>query len=305
MNWSPSNFPYMLGGTGAPGNRNRNLMTSIRQFQSQQQQQRQQQQVQQQDEISKSLQLFAKLAAYKNNNFDGLSPSLNISDAVMQDFACNGYVADESSVQQQLGMMHLSNPYVNRMSLLTATLNPFNAGNVDKNVGNKANATYSAAATAAILNQQRLCLQNQVNLNFNSTFWGAPPAEMYQHANAVNNAAAAVAAAAAVNMDYNSNQKKLTRNRYNGSKYEKNISAKHCVFCENNNEPEAVVRSHAVRDSAGRVLCPKLRTYTCPICGSSGDNAHTIKYCPQKPIVTMEDALNAQTLRLNKPFNSK
>ncbi|KAL9899747.1 uncharacterized protein ACN427_007310 isoform 2-T4 [Glossina fuscipes fuscipes] len=117
-------------------------------------------------------------------------------------------------------MMHLSNPYTNRMSLLTATLSPINGGDVD-NRGNKANATYSAAATAAILNQQRLCLQNQVNLNFNSTFWGVSPAEMYQHANAVNNAAAAVAAAAAVNMDYDSNQKKLIRNRYNGSKYEK------------------------------------------------------------------------------------
>uniref|UniRef100_A0A1A9UYY7 Nanos-type domain-containing protein n=1 Tax=Glossina austeni TaxID=7395 RepID=A0A1A9UYY7_GLOAU len=234
---------------------------------------------------------------------NGLSSSLNISDAVMQDFACNGYVADESSVQQQLGMMHLSNPYANRMSLLTATLSPINAGNVN-NRGNKANATYSAAATPNILNQQRLSLQHQVNLNFNNTFWGVSPNEMYQHANAVN-AATAVAAAATVNMDYNNNQKKLTRNRYNGTRNEKYISPKHCVFCENNNEPEAVVRSHAVRDSAGRVLCPKLRTYTCPICGSSGDNAHTIKYCPQKPIVTMEDAVNAQSLRLHKPFNSK
>uniref|UniRef100_A0A1B0GDW6 Uncharacterized protein n=1 Tax=Glossina morsitans morsitans TaxID=37546 RepID=A0A1B0GDW6_GLOMM len=197
-------------------------MTSIHQFQCQQQQQRQQHQLQQQDEISKSLQLFAKLAAYKNNNCDGLSSSLNISDAVMQDFACNGYVADESSVQQQLGMMNLSNPYGNRMSLLTATLSPINAGNVN-NRGNKANATYSAAATATILNQQRLSLQHQVNLNFNNTFWGVSPTEMYQRANAVN-AAAAVAACAAVNMDYNNNQKKLIKNRYNGSRNEKYVS---------------------------------------------------------------------------------
>ncbi|KAL9892034.1 uncharacterized protein ACN2A1_007775 isoform 2-T4 [Glossina fuscipes fuscipes] len=116
-------------------------------------------------------------------------------------------------------MMHLSNPYTNRMSLLTATLSPINGGNVD-NRGNKANATYSAAATAAILNQQRLCLQNQVNFYFNSTFFGVSPAEVYQHANAVNNPAAAV------NMDYDSNQKKLIRNRYNGSKYEKYLLLK-------------------------------------------------------------------------------
>lgn len=77
-------------------------------------------------------------------------------------------------------------------------------------------------------------------------------------------------------------------------------SAKHCVFCENNNEPDAVVKSHAVRDSLGRVLCPKLRTYICPICKASGDQAHTVKYCPQKPIITMEDAVNAESFRLAK-----
>lgn len=75
---------------------------------------------------------------------------------------------------------------------------------------------------------------------------------------------------------------------------------RHCVFCENNNEPEALVNSHSVRDSYGRVLCPKLRTYVCPICGASGDSAHTIKYCPKKPIVTMEDAIKAESFRLAK-----
>lgn len=75
---------------------------------------------------------------------------------------------------------------------------------------------------------------------------------------------------------------------------------KHCVFCENNNEPEALVKSHTVRDKLGRVLCPKLRTYVCPICYDSGDNAHTVKYCPKKPIVTMEDVLKAGNMRANK-----
>ena len=54
-----------------------------------------------------------------------------------------------------------------------------------------------------------------------------------------------------------------------------------CVFCKNNGEMESVYASHILKDDDGRVLCPILRAYTCPICGDSGDTAHTIKYCPQ------------------------
>ncbi|XP_075244196.1 uncharacterized protein LOC142338365 [Convolutriloba macropyga] len=54
-----------------------------------------------------------------------------------------------------------------------------------------------------------------------------------------------------------------------------------CVFCKNNGEVESVYASHILKDDDGRVLCPILRAYTCPICGDSGDTAHTIKYCPQ------------------------
>ena len=54
-----------------------------------------------------------------------------------------------------------------------------------------------------------------------------------------------------------------------------------CVFCKNNGEAESVYASHILKDDDGRVLCPILRAYTCPICGDSGDTAHTIKYCPQ------------------------
>ena len=53
-----------------------------------------------------------------------------------------------------------------------------------------------------------------------------------------------------------------------------------CVFCRNNGEPLSVYGSHILKDCQGRVTCPILRRYTCPICGCSGDNAHTIKYCP-------------------------
>ncbi len=53
-----------------------------------------------------------------------------------------------------------------------------------------------------------------------------------------------------------------------------------CVFCRNNGESEAVYSSHILKDAEGRTTCPILRAYTCPICKASGDNSHTIKYCP-------------------------
>ncbi|KAJ8035609.1 Nanos-like 1 [Holothuria leucospilota] len=56
----------------------------------------------------------------------------------------------------------------------------------------------------------------------------------------------------------------------------------HCVFCRNNAESEEVYTSHTLKDSHQNITCPILRAYTCPICGASGDGAHTIKYCPYK-----------------------
>eukprot|EP00800_Vazella_pourtalesii_P017956 TRINITY_DN5665_c1_g2_i1.p1 TRINITY_DN5665_c1_g2~~TRINITY_DN5665_c1_g2_i1.p1 ORF type:complete len:196 (+),score=12.28 TRINITY_DN5665_c1_g2_i1:123-710(+) len=53
-----------------------------------------------------------------------------------------------------------------------------------------------------------------------------------------------------------------------------------CVFCRNNGEDESVYTSHALKAPDGRVTCPVLRAYTCPLCHASGDEAHTIKYCP-------------------------
>ncbi|XP_078410885.1 nanos homolog 1 [Cetorhinus maximus] len=53
-----------------------------------------------------------------------------------------------------------------------------------------------------------------------------------------------------------------------------------CVFCRNNGAPEDVYASHVLKTPDGRVICPILRAYTCPLCNANGDNAHTIKYCP-------------------------
>ncbi|KAF5403391.1 hypothetical protein PHET_03350 [Paragonimus heterotremus] len=54
-----------------------------------------------------------------------------------------------------------------------------------------------------------------------------------------------------------------------------------CVFCRNNNAPYELYTTHKVKDRFGRVTCPVLRQFTCPICGGTGDRAHTIRYCPR------------------------
>ncbi|XP_053947485.1 protein nanos isoform X2 [Anastrepha ludens] len=247
------------------------------------------------NEISKSLKMFAMLAAYKYGKDPIKHARDSPMDDIMKDFYCNGYVADESNLHPQghalmetsslLQHEYVTNKIRRNNNDSENNLN-YNTTNYGTNNGSNANPSL---ATSPFLS---------------SGVTSHPPR---QHAATVAAAAvtAAATAAASANIDYNSQNIKRPQKRYGSAKFDKFSAVKHCVFCENNNEPEAVVKSHAVRDSLGRVLCPKLRTYICPICKASGDKAHTVKYCPQKPIITMEDAVKAESLRLAKNFYYK
>lgn len=54
-----------------------------------------------------------------------------------------------------------------------------------------------------------------------------------------------------------------------------------CRFCQVNGESAESFQGHNLRGDNGKVTCPVLREYNCPICNNGGgDYAHTVKYCP-------------------------
>nr|QFQ59535.1 nanos2 [Clogmia albipunctata] len=94
----------------------------------------------------------------------------------------------------------------------------------------------------------------------------------------------------------NSNQRKLKLNSNQKSMENKCVE---CRFCKNNGEKERLYKSHQFKDANGKVQCPVLRMYVCPICHQSGDTAHTVKYCPKKRIFSLEDTIHMERRRQN------
>ncbi|XP_037029248.1 nanos homolog 1 [Bradysia coprophila] len=105
--------------------------------------------------------------------------------------------------------------------------------------------------------------------------------------------------------DHDTTRAPLTdiQSRINKKKAQKLANAQNnfCQFCENNQEPPKVYNSHSLRDSKGKLMCPRLRKYVCPICNATGDNAHTVRYCTKKPIFVIKGGNDAGVLKKIRP----
>ena len=84
----------------------------------------------------------------------------------------------------------------------------------------------------------------------------------------------------AVQVESHLHQSPLAKPRFKSGT--RGATAVMCPFCKRNGETPEFYTTHKLKDCWGRVICPVLRAYTCPNCGISGDNAHTLSYCPYK-----------------------
>ncbi|CAL1540334.1 unnamed protein product, partial [Lymnaea stagnalis] len=58
------------------------------------------------------------------------------------------------------------------------------------------------------------------------------------------------------------------------------MPSRFCSFCKNNGETVEFYTTHTLKDKIGRIVCPTLGRYVCPLCHATGPNAHTLSYCP-------------------------
>ena len=55
-----------------------------------------------------------------------------------------------------------------------------------------------------------------------------------------------------------------------------------CVFCRKNGESEEFYRKHTLKDGNGKVQCPVLRRFKCPLCDATGENVCTLHSKPTR-----------------------
>ncbi|CAC5420271.1 unnamed protein product [Mytilus coruscus] len=74
----------------------------------------------------------------------------------------------------------------------------------------------------------------------------------------------------------------LTHKTHNSEHHSSNSAG--CTLCRKNGESEKFALSHCLKDKDNIVRCPILRRHICPKCGGTGDESHTLRYCPLRNV---------------------